>query len=69
MRVPRLLMVTQEGAIRWGHKGARSGSDATKFKINVPPYRWQIVRKDLPECEYFVFDPITGVFILEGYLQ
>ena len=32
-----------------GHKGARSGSEATKFKVNTSPYHWEILDSDLPE--------------------
>lgn len=42
-----------------GHKGARSGSEATKFKVNTSPYRWEILESNLPEGN-FHFDKILG---------
>jgi len=42
-----------------GHKGARSGSEATKFKVNTSPYHWEIVDSNLPMGNYY-FDKILG---------
>ncbi|MFC1970891.1 DNA cytosine methyltransferase [Chloroflexota bacterium] len=36
------------GPWRAGHKGARSGSEETKFKVKAPPYRWRVVSGELP---------------------
>ena len=36
------------GPWRAGHKGARSGSEGTKFAVNAPPYRWRVVAGGLP---------------------
>lgn len=43
-----------------GHKGAKSGSEATKFKVNASPYHWEIVESNLPDGKYW-FDRILGV--------
>ncbi len=48
-----------------GHKGAKSGSEATKFHVNAPPYRWEMVDSNLPEGRYW-FDGITGVLWFES---
>jgi DNA-cytosine methyltransferase len=49
-----------------GHKGAMSGSEKTKFKVNAPPYRWELLSgSKLPECTNSCFDPVTGVFYFE----
>lgn len=42
-----------------GHKGARSGSEATKFKVNTSPYHWEILECNLPAGNYH-FDKILG---------
>ena len=42
-----------------GHKGARSGSEATKFKVNASPYHWEILESNLPDGN-FHFDKILG---------
>lgn len=42
-----------------GHKGARSGSEATKFKVNTSPYHWEIIDSSLPDGN-FHFDKILG---------
>lgn len=42
-----------------GHKGARSGSEASKFKINTSPYHWEIIDSHLPKGRYY-FDKILG---------
>lgn len=42
-----------------GHKGARSGSETTKFKVNTSPYHWEILDSNLPEGNYY-FDKILG---------
>lgn len=47
------------GCYTAGHKGARSGSEATKFRINASPYRWEIVDSKLPDGR-FHFDKILG---------
>lgn len=52
------------GCFTAGHKGARSGSEATKFKVNAPPYRWEVVKSKLPKGRYR-FDPISGVLWFE----
>ncbi len=31
-----------------GHKGAKSGSEESKFEVNAPPYRWELVSGNLP---------------------
>ncbi len=48
-----------------GHKGARSGSEATKFKINTSPYHWEIVDSNLPQGRYH-FDGILGSLWFES---
>ena len=48
------------GCYTAGHKGAKSGSEATKFKVNAPPYHWEIVESNLPDGKYW-FDHILGV--------
>ena len=48
-----------------GHKGARSGSEATKFKINTSPYHWEIIESNLPEGRYY-FDKILGSLWFES---
>ena len=48
-----------------GHKGARSGSEATKFKVNTSPYRWEILESNLPEGRYH-FDKILGSLWFES---
>ena len=48
-----------------GHKGARSGSEATKFKINTSPYHWEILDSNLPKGRYY-FDKILGVLWFES---
>lgn len=48
-----------------GHKGARSGSEATKFKINTSPYHWEITDCQLPEGRYY-FDKILGSLWFES---
>ena len=53
------------GCYTAGHKGAKSGSEATKFHVNAPPYRWEIVESCLPEGRYW-FDSITGVLWFES---
>lgn len=57
------------GCYTAGHKGARSGSEKTKFKVNMPPYRWKILESSLPECEGYVFDSITGVLYIASVKQ
>lgn len=47
-----------------GHKGARSGSEATKFKVNTSPYRWEIIESNFPKGR-FHFDPILGTLYFE----
>ena len=48
-----------------GHKGARSGSEATKFKVNTSPYHWEIIDSNLPEGRYY-FDKILGSLWFES---
>lgn len=48
-----------------GHKEARSGSEATKFKVNTSPYRWEIIESSLPEGNYH-FDSVLGVLWFES---
>lgn len=48
-----------------GHKGARSGSEATKFHVNTSPYHWQIIDSKLPSGRWH-FDPILGVIWFES---
>lgn len=48
-----------------GHKGARSGSEATKFKVNTSPYHWEIVDSNLPQGR-FHFDGILGSLWFES---
>jgi len=48
-----------------GHKGARSGSEATKFKVNTSPYHWEIIDSNLPEGNYY-FDKILGSLWFES---
>lgn len=48
-----------------GHKGARSGSEATKFKVNTSPYHWEIVEANLPDGRYH-FDQILGSLWFES---
>ena len=48
-----------------GHKGARSGNEATKFKVNTSPYRWEILESNLPEGRYH-FDQILGTLWFES---
>ena len=52
------------GSYTAGHKGAKSGSEATKFHVNAPPYRWEIVDSFLPQGRHW-FDGITGVLWFE----
>lgn len=53
------------GCYTAGHKGAKSGSEATKFHVNAPPYRWKIMDSYLPEGRHW-FDEITGVLWFES---
>lgn len=53
------------GCYTAGHKGAKSGSEATKFHVNAPPYRWEIVDANLPKGRHW-FDGITGVLWFES---
>lgn len=43
-----------------GHKGARSGSAGTAFPIRIPPYRWDLVKGELPPGCWRI-NPWTGV--------
>lgn len=47
------------GPWRAGHKGARSGSEATNFVTNVPPYRWELVEGELPPGIWRI-SPMSG---------
>ncbi len=53
------------GSYTAGHKGARSGNEKSKFKVNMPPYRWRLVKADLPDCKYHFFDETTGVLMMQ----
>lgn len=53
------------GCYTAGHKGAKSGSEATKFHVNAPPYRWTLIDAHFPEGKYW-FDEITGVLWFES---
>jgi DNA-cytosine methyltransferase len=47
-----------------GHKGAKSGTEASKFAVNAPPYRWRIVSgPELPKASRF--DPVCGILWIE----
>jgi DNA-cytosine methyltransferase len=48
------------GPWRAGHKGARSGSEETKFEVNVPPYRWELSEGKLPPGIWRI-SPMSGV--------
>lgn len=52
------------GCYTAGHKGAKSGSEATKFHVCAPPYRWEIIDSHLPQGRHW-FDGITGVLWFE----
>ena len=53
------------GCYTAGHKGAKSGNERTKFHVNAPPYRWEIIDAHLPEGRHW-FDAITGVLWYES---
>lgn len=53
------------GVYTEGHKGARSGNEATKFHINTSPYHWEILDSDLPEGRWH-FDKILGSLWFES---
>lgn len=53
------------GCFTAGHKGARSGNEKSKFRVNMPPYRWKLLGSSLPECRGHFFDEITGVLFLD----
>ena len=53
------------GCYTAGHKGAKSGSESTKFHVNAPPYRWKIIDSYLPQGRNW-FDEITGVLWFES---
>jgi hypothetical protein len=48
-----------------GHKGARSGNEKSKFKVNMPPYRWRLLKADLPNCKSHYFDETLGVLFMD----
>jgi len=48
------------GCFTAGHKGARSGSEKTKYEVNAPPYHWEIVESSLPKGAHW-FDKHSGV--------
>lgn len=48
------------GCFTAGHKGARSGSEKTKFEVNAPPYHWEISESSLPAGNHW-FDKHSGV--------
>jgi DNA-cytosine methyltransferase len=52
------------GCYTAGHKGARSGNERSKFKVNMPPYRWELQNSKLPQCQFHWFDPIFVFFFL-----
>lgn len=54
------------GCYTAGHKGARSGSEKTKFKVNVPPYHWNLDSCSLPINDGYFFDKITGVLHIKN---
>jgi len=37
------------GPWRAGHKGARSGTEDSKFEVCAPPYRWRVAEGELPD--------------------
>lgn len=43
-----------------GHKGAKSGNEKTKFEVNAPPYRWEVVSGELPPGVWRL-NPLSGV--------
>lgn len=43
-----------------GHKGAKSGSEETKFEVNAPPYRWELLSGQLPPGSWRV-NKFSGV--------
>ena len=53
------------GCYTAGHKGAKSGSEVTKFHVNAPPYRWKMLDASLPEGRHW-FDGLTGVLWFES---
>lgn len=53
------------GVYTANHKGAKSGNETTKFKVNAPPYHWEIVESKLPEGRY-CFDRFLGVLWFES---
>lgn len=53
------------GSYTAGHKGARSGSEKSKFKVNMPPYRWKLLKAELPNCKNYFFDEILGVLFMD----
>lgn len=53
------------GCYTEGHKGARSGSEVSKFKINTSPYHWAILDSNLPKGRYY-FDKILGSLWFES---
>jgi len=52
------------GAFTAGHKGAKSGNEKNKFKVNIPPYHWKIIESKLPKGKYH-FDPYSGALWFE----
>ena len=52
------------GCFTAGHKGAKSGSEKTKFKVCSPPYRWELLEAYLPAGRHW-FDGVTGVLWYE----
>ena len=53
------------GSYTAGHKGARSGNEKSKFRVNMPPYRWRILKADLPDCKGHYFDETLGVLFMD----
>lgn len=54
------------GAFISGHKGAKSGSESSKFKAYTSPYRWRLSgREKLPPNSHF--DDVSGVLYVESF--
>lgn len=54
------------GAFISGHKGAKSGSESSKFKAYTSPYRWRLEGRDkLPGKSHF--DEVSGILYVESF--
>jgi len=53
------------GPFEADHKGAKSGSEETKFRVNVPPYHWEVEGLDQLSDTNFSFDSMTGTLWIE----